>query len=85
MSHDKREKMRYELSQHYDLLLSTMIDLFLQCCISCQLRKPVEESCSINSYHSSWVYDKTTNGTYRSLHLSWQGFPKDTTLPRSLS
>ncbi|CAF2745866.1 unnamed protein product [Rotaria sp. Silwood2] len=40
--HGGRDKMRYEFSHHYYWLPSTVIDLFLQCCVSCQLRKPVK-------------------------------------------
>ena len=37
--HGGRDKMRFELNQHYYWLPSYVIDLFLQCCSSCQIRK----------------------------------------------
>ncbi|CAF3869188.1 unnamed protein product [Rotaria sp. Silwood1] len=40
--HGGRDKMRYEFNQHYYWLPSQMIDCFLQCCISCQVRKSIK-------------------------------------------
>jgi transposase InsO family protein len=40
--HGARDKMRYEVNQHYCWLPSTVIDLFLQCCTSCMIRKNVK-------------------------------------------
>jgi hypothetical protein len=40
--HGARDKMRHECSQHYYWLPSQLIDMFLQCCVSCQLRKSVK-------------------------------------------
>ena len=37
--HGGRDKMRFEINQHYYWLPSHVIDLFLQCCSSCQIRK----------------------------------------------
>jgi hypothetical protein len=40
--HGARDKMRYEINQHYYWLPSQVIDLFLQCCSSCQVRKYIK-------------------------------------------
>ena len=40
--HGRRDKMRHKFNQHYYWVRSIVIDLFLRCCVSCQLRKTVE-------------------------------------------
>ncbi|CAF4558114.1 unnamed protein product [Rotaria sp. Silwood2] len=40
--HGSRDKMRHEVSQHYYWIPSTIIDLYLTCCVACQLRKSVK-------------------------------------------
>lgn len=40
--HGGRDKMRHEINQHYYWIPSQVIDLFLQCCTSCQVRKSVK-------------------------------------------
>ena len=40
--HRARDKMRHEINQHYYWIPSIVIDIFLQCCVSCQLRKSVK-------------------------------------------
>lgn len=40
--HGGRDKMRFECNQHYYWLPSSTIDLFLECCSSCQVRKSVK-------------------------------------------
>ena len=34
--------MGYEMNQHYYWLPSQIIDLFLQCCISCEVKKSIK-------------------------------------------
>ena len=42
--HDGRDKMRFELNQHYCCLPSTVIDIFLERCSSCCVRKSVKKA-----------------------------------------
>jgi len=42
--HDGHDKMRFELNQHYCWLPSTVIDIFLECCSSCCVRKSVKKA-----------------------------------------
>jgi transposase InsO family protein len=40
--HGARDKMRHEINQHYYWIPSHVVDIFLHCCVSCQLRKSVK-------------------------------------------
>ncbi|CAF3193160.1 unnamed protein product [Rotaria sp. Silwood2] len=40
--HGFRDKMRHEIGQHHYWIPSVVIDIFLSCCVACQLRKPVK-------------------------------------------
>ncbi|CAF1150067.1 unnamed protein product [Didymodactylos carnosus] len=40
--HGGRDKVRYEISQHYSWIPSKAIDIFLSGCVACQVRKPVK-------------------------------------------